>query len=48
MGKKLTWQTDFQGLECKDAICGKTEMDENTCRFCLNAKKTSGKIGRIK
>ena len=48
MSKPLIWQTDFQGLRCDNPICGKTRIDENVCRFCLNAKKISGKLGRIK
>ena len=46
--KVLIWQNDFSGLKCSNPICGKTAIDENVCIFCQNAKRISGKLGRIK
>lgn len=48
MGEELIWQNDFQGLRCKNNICGRTRIDENVCQFCTNAEKTNGKLGDIK
>ena len=49
MSKVLTWRTDFQGLECLDSsICGKQQIDPQTCIFCDNAKKVPGKLGILR
>ena len=42
--KPLIWRNDFTGLKCENPVCGKRQIDPQTCIHCDSAKVIGGKL----
>jgi len=46
---ELIYQNDFWGLKCENpGMCGKQQIDPQTCIYCTNARKIPGKLGTLR